>query len=35
MLFDFENHNDKLRVVHDGQWSFDKSLILVADFDDV
>lgn len=32
MLAKFEMHSDKLRVVRNGPWSFDKSLILVKEF---
>lgn len=32
-MTDFELAIDKLRVVRDNPWSFDKSLILVSDFD--
>lgn len=33
MMAEFKLHSDKLRVLHDGPWSFDKRLILVKDFD--
>lgn len=33
MLAEFEEPNDKTRVIRDGPWSFDKSLILVKEFE--
>lgn len=33
MMVEFENPSDKLRVLHDGPWNFDKSLILLKDFE--
>lgn len=33
MLAEFEMQSDKIRVVRDGPWSFDKSLIMVQNFD--
>lgn len=33
MMVEFEPLSNKLRVVQDDPWSFDKSLILVGDFD--
>lgn len=33
MLAEFEDPNDKNRVVRDGPWNFDKCLILVKNFD--
>lgn len=33
MMVEFEVYIDKVRVIRDGPWSFDKSLILVKDFD--
>lgn len=33
MLVEFENNNDKTRVACDRPWHFDKSLILVQEFD--
>lgn len=35
MLAEFENLNDKNRVLHDGSWNFDKCLILVKEFEGV
>lgn len=32
MVSEFEEYSDKLRVVCDGPWSFDKCLVLVKDF---
>lgn len=32
MMVEFEMHN-KIKVIHDGPLSFDKSLILVNDFE--
>lgn len=32
MMAEFEEYYDKLRVVCDGPWSFDKYLVLVKDF---
>lgn len=33
VMAEIEQHNDKLRVVCDGPWSFNKNLILVKEFD--
>lgn len=33
MLVEFEDSNDKNKVVRDGLWNFDKCLILVKEFD--
>lgn len=33
LLVEFELHSDKVWVTSDGLWSFDKSLILMKDFD--
>lgn len=33
MMAKFEIHSDKIRVLRDGPWSFDKSLISVKDFE--
>lgn len=32
LLVDFEDYNDKQRFMHNGPWSFNKSLILVKEF---
>lgn len=35
MLFaDFEDYNDKRRVMHDDPWSFNKFFILVKEFNE-
>lgn len=35
MLAEFELQGDKIQVVRDGPWIFDKNLILVSNFDDL
>lgn len=33
MMADFEDYNDKQRVVCDGPWNLDECLVLVKDFE--